>query len=122
MDGSHPSLVPCDLSDRAIDYWMSEARNESDFQLFQGVHAKGAPFPYDQMLEDQVRGNEDLRMREYIYWMGNLLKWCMLYDEVPPPSSWVWSFFSDGKRWSVYVADHGSDVVRIATKKYARCN
>lgn len=117
--GSHPSILPCDLTILPLSFWMAEGRNiSSDFALRKGAHFRGGPFGTSRALEHKVRQSESLRMREFFFLAGNLLKWYTLYDEAPPSSSWIWSFFPDGAAWLNGVRNYGKKVVDTITSTY----
>jgi len=65
-----------------------------------------------------VRTTERQRVREFLFLVGNLLKWYMLYDDAPSASSWVWTFFPDGFLWSSGVAKYGRRVVEAVASRY----
>lgn len=118
--GSHPNLLPCDLTNQSLSFWLNYARNPvPKFALHKSPHVRGAPFSSDVLAnEDRVRANERLRMREYHLLPGNLLKWFELYGKAPSASSWIWSFYPDAMEWSNAVAKYGSTAVEVVTKKY----
>ena len=112
--GSHPSLLPCDLSDRSmgLPYWTSSIVNASDFQLTSGAHHNLGP-SYECSLQQEsiVRANKKLRKMEFYLLAGRIFKWYSLYGTVPPQSSFVWRYFPDGAAWTKGVTEHGSNVL-----------
>lgn len=116
--GSHPTILPCDLTDKLTRFGFRE-RQESFFTLRKGPRTQGLPFSQlDRQMEVKVFSTERLRMREFLYLAGNLLKWYILYESAPPPSSWAWSFFPDGEVWLNGVEKYGKSVVEAITSKY----
>lgn len=124
--GSHPDLIPCDLSlDRAIDSWKKERvpapaapaiammrGNNATMNhtwtspignvehLLQVSLAPRASEPRDkEMFMRRYRYDDSRRLREYYLLAGNMLKWHYLYGTVPRNTSWVWSFYPDGTTW-----------------------
>lgn len=63
--------------------------------------------------------DDGLRIREFYFLAGNILKWYMLYGEPPPKNSWVWTHFPDGHLWTNRVSEHGIHAVDVTTSKYA---
>lgn len=91
--GSHPSLVPCDMSDKGLDYWYQEGpKPESDFGW--GMIPRPTQKSY---LSNMV--------------LGNLFKMYELYGEGPPDDSWLWRSFPDGQRWKQVHAILGNRTV-----------
>jgi hypothetical protein len=104
--GSHPALLPCDLDDhfKSLSY---------------GAHRPGAPSDYEAEKEKLVKATDRSRFREFYYLAGYLLKWQMLYNEVPRKTSWVWNWFDDSEEWRAAVEKHGLEyAVDNVTKKY----
>lgn len=121
--GSNPFLLPCEATDQKLEFWMEESRDVIEFKLSLGAHHFNAPFDHNVRHEhavEMVRMQDSLRMREYYFLAGNLLKWHLLYGNAPPKSSlWVWTFFPDGAKWLDGVVKYGSQVVQIMTSQYA---
>jgi len=118
--GSHPDLRPCDVSNQPLAFWSTQDRGGSDFQVSStGARPKdGTPFGSPTFRLMKVREDESLRIREFHFLPGNLLKWYTLYNKAPPESSWVWSYFPDGERWLNGVKQHGSRAIDIVTDAY----
>jgi len=117
--GSHPELLPCDLTDQPVSFWIQKSRKSRNFRLYKGPHTKEAPYvSINPDKEAQVMTTERLRMREFHYLPGNLLKWFLLYDKVPPAFSWAWAFFPDGKLWKDSVEKYGKAAVQEITSQY----
>ncbi|CAB9499151.1 expressed unknown protein [Seminavis robusta] len=64
------------------------------------------------------RHRESKRIREFSLLGGNLYKWIHIYGQVPPPSSWTWSWFPDGEMWRGAVEKHGKNAVEEVTQAY----
>lgn len=121
--GSNPSLEPCDVAGKwAGDLWNDERANESDLTWSMAPHAPmGPPYNYwnfnkwhrddDQDIAILIMQDNKTCLHEYFLLPGYLHKWVYLYNETPPLSSWVWSWFPDGPLWQQQVADFGVDVV-----------
>jgi type II secretory pathway pseudopilin PulG len=119
--GSHPALQPCDVSSTVLTKrWVVEKFVNKTLQKFQfsmaprsGIHA-----PWLQMVDAHkktVMQSTRHRLREFFFLPGNLIKWSIIYNEVPPPSSWAWSFFPDGEFWKEATKYYGSNVYRDVT-------
>ena len=118
--GSHPSLMPCDLSDDHPTVWARGEQTRSRFSLHNGAHMKGTPYARDNSaeLEKKILSDERMRVREFSFLAGNLLKWYTLYGSAPQPTSWVWKFFPDGDQWLSGVVKYGNKVVETLTSNY----
>ena len=57
------------------------------------------------------REHQEERLQEYFLLGGYLFRSIFLYRTVPPPDSWVWSFFPDGVFWKEQTDRHGLEVV-----------
>jgi hypothetical protein len=91
--GSHPSMVPCDLTDDLAKWW-----GKFSWSLF--------PRPSPSRLDP-------IREHQYNYVGGNLFKWFGLYNEGPPDDSWARRWFPDGQKWKHAVARYGNQTVDI---------
>jgi hypothetical protein len=120
--GTHPSVIPCDLSksNNILD-WYHGKMNSSDFE-FAMAPRHPAEVNWWQRRNTRYRievlPNEAHRMRERFLLPGLLVKWFKLYNETPPDSSWLWDWYPDGDVWRQGVKEHGSNVVRALTSKY----
>jgi len=94
--GSHPSLVPCDLTDDLGQWFRPRDPADFDWSLF----PRSGPSRLDPIRQDQ-----------YLYLGGNLLKWYTLYNEGPPDSSWAFKWFPDGDFWKGAMHKYGNQVV-----------
>jgi hypothetical protein len=117
--GSHPQLVPCDLSDTAsIHYWYTQDRNQTELNFAMAPRRPlRAPLKLWPVMTDmkkvklKVLNSPELRSKEYFLLPGYIFKWYALYHEFPPASSWVWSWFPDGELWQDRIALHGTKLV-----------
>jgi hypothetical protein len=117
--GSHPQLVPCDLSDTAgIHYWYTQDRNQSELNFAMAPRRPlRAPLKLWPVMTDmkkvklKVLNSPELRSKEYFLLPGYIFKWYVLYREFPPASSWVWSWFPDGGLWQDRIALHGTKLI-----------
>lgn len=100
--GSHPGIVPCNLSPSYnLKTWMRGLTRKPDYELTIG------PRPIAGGRVAYVQGKPEKRLREFLFLPGQILKWTMLYDQLPPQDSWVWEWYPDGERWKLAVAEHG---------------
>lgn len=117
--GSHPQLVPCDISDTAnIHYWYTKDRNQTELKFAMAPRRPlRAPLKLWPVMTDmkkvklKVLNSQVLRSKEYFLLPGYLFKWYALYQEFPPASSWVWSWFPDGGLWKDRIAMYGTEVI-----------
>jgi len=107
--GSHPDLVPCDLSrpTREIKYWKSdrnmtpaidENRDLFEFKMFPPSDRGGVVGGY-QLFPAKHRWETHRRIRELYLLAGNVYKWMFLYNATPRAGSWVWDFYPDAEAW-----------------------
>jgi hypothetical protein len=92
--GSHPSLVPCDLTEDDFEDWTWNDRTESDFSWGMIPRPTQKSHLYNKLL-------------------GNLFKWYTLYNEAPDDDSWAWRSFPDGAQWKAAVARFGNRTVEL---------
>jgi hypothetical protein len=92
--GSHPSLVPCDLTEDVYDDWIWNDRKESDFSWGMIPRPTQISHQHNKLL-------------------GNLFKWYNLYTEAPDNDSWAWRSFPDGAQWKAAVAKFGNRTVEV---------
>jgi hypothetical protein len=118
--GSHPTVQPCDLSRRGFDYWRNQDRNATDFDWSMAPrHGNIAFGDFNSTQKKRVLASTSLRRREHQFLSGHLLKWYALYEQAPPPDSWVWSWFPDGRLWQEGVTVHGARVVEALTAEFS---
>jgi len=121
--GSHPAIVPCDLSPRGhIKPWYQPGPAQHPFQFAMfprhPIQHDEWPYIYKRKLKLQMN-NPSARFREYFLLPGNLFRWYHLYNQAPPESSWIWSWFPDGLTWKQQTKEHGKNGVDILTAEYA---
>jgi hypothetical protein len=117
--GSHPQLVPCDLSDTAsVHYWYTQDRNQTELNFAMAPRRPlRAPLKLWPVMTDmkkvklKVLNSPELRSKEYFLLPGYIFKWHAIYQELPPASSWVWSWFPDGDLWKDRMAKHGTNLI-----------
>jgi hypothetical protein len=117
--GSHPQLVPCDLSNTAsVHYWYTQDRNQTELNFAMAPRRPlRAPLKLWPVMTDmkkvklKVLNSPELRSKEYFLLPGYIFKWHAIYQEFPPASSWVWSWFPDGELWQDRIAMHGTKLI-----------
>jgi hypothetical protein len=120
---SHPSLVACDLSiPRQVDFWKKPRGSPEEFLQYWNFSL--APRQNDTRgrflhIRRTLRNQATYRMREYYLLAGNIFKWIHLYGEVPPESSWIWSYFPDGEEWINGWNMWKKDVVEVLLDPFA---
>ena len=116
--GSHPNLVPCDLSPtNDITTWFHPPDNSSTWfhrseRNFEFAFAPRTSIEVDWFLrrndhyrfQDQV--NKRNRMRERFLLAGLLASFLFFYQTTPPNSSWIWDWYPDGEEWRQGVQGH----------------
>jgi len=127
--GTHPSIVPCDMSPSPDhSYWREMGnRQESELVWSMAPRQKGLNeswFLLDSKRRERVMGSKDLRMRDYFLLPGNIAKWALLYDEnenpfaTVPHDSWLWSWFPDGNEWKEAVQQNGKRAFELVTDQF----
>jgi len=113
--GTHPDLQPCDVTTTKGDIFTFD-HNESDFVWSMAPRQPiGLDYDYWQALRypsfHAVLKDKERRMKEYFLLPGMLHKWINLYNETPPLTSWVWSWYPDGVEWREHVRESGVNVI-----------
>jgi hypothetical protein len=109
--GSHPAIVPCDLSPRVDLAFMWDQKPDLEFSMAPRNDVDANWFGTLPKITDRVLDNDMLRIKEYFFLAGRIFLWHGLYNEVPPDSSWVWKWFPDGARWKQAIAGAGNNTV-----------
>mmetsp|Transcript_73987 Transcript_73987/g.214063 ORF Transcript_73987/g.214063 Transcript_73987/m.214063 type:complete len:418 (+) Transcript_73987:58-1311(+) len=112
--GSHPALGKvCYVSrTHSPSFWMEHTsfdRNPEHWKFDTVLHDPPAAW----WLAYAGNAPNDTR-REFFLLPGMLLKWFEWYGEVPPPTSWVWSWYPDGEFWRTQVVKYRSRAVEVA--------
>jgi hypothetical protein len=99
--GSHPSLLPCDLSNPQQDlaFWRQSYHYSSAFNLSTDFIPRGIPFDLWPANEVSVVHNASVVRREAAYFAGHLLRWYNLYQEAPQLLAWQWWSLPEGLTW-----------------------
>lgn len=120
---SHPTVRPCDC-DASGYLWRYQQHRKSihDLQLAPAPRHRGPPFRGADIIPPTAMHQVDAskRLRDYVYLPGNLIKWHALYQQVPPPDSWAWTWFPDGALWRDAVAHFGGvqRAIEMVTRPY----
>ena len=96
---SHPSLLPCDLSQRLqVWYRPNPFKNKNlNFHMY--------PRP---ALTLRQQNQPKINFTDYYSLKGQLYKWFYLYNQTTAPShSWVWSRMKDGMIWKDRIYNQG---------------
>lgn len=125
--GSHPSLLsPCDLSAHVtanMSEWLHPDEGDhlspADFSLGHSP-TYSIEFTHWDYFRYGKRGSTvlnspALRLRDYFLLPGQLLKWQSLYQQLPPPNSWIWTWFPDADVWREKIRRYGNDFWREDT-------
>ncbi len=123
--GSHPSVRPCYLSaEPGIKHWQTRDRdiaNEFNFSLFpRPEHDMRTMIKHSEPRHGTDEfDDESIRMRDYKHLPGMIMRWRLMYGDKPLPSSWMWSFYPDGKVWKNGLEEYGGEkVFEILTKQF----
>ena len=91
---SHPSVVPCDVSQTEdLEAWLNGTVNSSSFSVSLWPRPS-----VDREYQLHQRHSPVFQLGEKFLLKGLLTSWLFLYNETPPSSSWVWSFFPEGEK------------------------
>jgi len=135
--GSHPDLVPCDMTAKYGVYQYFQ-ENEIDGGLDIVSGKPSSLFAFSMYPEYAIGGNESyirayrkeslkagrhndkrFRIREYGFLAGNLHRWITLYNSTPPAESWVWRYYPDAAEWQEGIEKYGLErVVEEMTGPY----
>jgi len=110
--GSHPALGKvCYVSRTHSPYfWMQSVDRKPEHWKFDTV-LHGPPAAWWAEYAGQ---NPQNTRREFFLLPGMLLKWFEWYGEVPPPTSWVWSWYPDGEFWRAQTVQYGRRALEVA--------
>jgi hypothetical protein len=123
--GSHPSLDPCDAFGDSLPTTVPLVKKKVDLTWrmaprFDALKT-ATTLLYSNKPNEQWNAvfdkTNDATTREYFFLAGHLFRWFALYEESPPPSSWVWSFFPNGDRWKSWVERYGNHAVVTILKR-----
>lgn len=142
--GSHPSLVPCDVSQKPnLKYWINPTKKHllDGLKMFQRSfdHFKFSLAPRHQIDDDWIwysyaqvtdlildkypknKDLDNLRMYDYFLLRGLLARWHIMYNQLPnttitPSNKWIWSWFPDGEKWRLGVEQHGPNAIYEVVK------
>lgn len=121
--GSHPDLVPCDVTAKnGVYQWFKDRGNATNlwnFSMFPDEATKSVRLNKYSMKANLKKKNEKkYRIREYGFLAGNLYRWIRLYNSTPPEDSWVWRFYPDADEWQRGIEKYGHNVVEEVVKPY----
>jgi hypothetical protein len=121
--GSHPSVIPCDLSKKThLKHWVHnytrtlEFEDQFKFALAPRASILGHWYSLTKSNKKVVLQDGNKRLTEYYLLLGNIMRWFYLYNEMPPADSWIWTWFPDGPLWKRVSKEFGSSVVGMVTK------
>jgi len=126
--GSHPDLIPCDMSPKKADHNLWTSSKEPRLETADRLQWSPSPrhiFPigeainddfwftlhYQKELKQPIIKDDQARKREYFLLPGYLHKWIHLYRQLPSQQSWVWKWFPDGVFWKIQARRHGLSVL-----------
>lgn len=93
--GSHPDMVPCDLTADPLADWREHEHSPAEFNW--------SMYPR----KEQER-NPDIEWKQPPLIAGNLFKYFTLYNQAPPDDSWVWRWFPYGEKYRQAVKKYGN--------------
>ncbi|KAL7566070.1 hypothetical protein ACA910_009856 [Epithemia clementina (nom. ined.)] len=124
--GSHPDLIPCDVSTLHFRAWMKESYLKMNFSwsmaprrsLFTNPPGY-LPHVSDNAIVKVIQEEPELRRYEYSLLAGSLYRWIGLYNQTPAfPSSWVWSFFPDAEYWQSQIPSIRSNLLLLLLRQH----
>ncbi|GKY98043.1 hypothetical protein MPSEU_000762400 [Mayamaea pseudoterrestris] len=98
--GSHPDLMPCDLTDQSLKYWTMENRTSNDFSAASMRRQIPHSWKYDALAVANVTADPSLSLREIQYLPGQVFRWHNLYHKMPDSSSPIYQLYPSGQVWS----------------------
>lgn len=104
---NHPSFIPCSYTGE-YDYWSENPPLDFERHIIKTD---------DMKLEEMKK--KDYHLREWYLLPGMLWRYYVIYNQLPPPESWMWKHYPDGKAWKNAVEKMGfPDALyhRIATE------
>jgi len=119
--GSHPSLEPCDLSEKELGMtnWRQMDSAHSPFNWSMAPRQSDAPFDINLVMKEKALEDDSLRLREHFFLAGPLSRMYSMYNEGPEPFSWIWLTMPDGLVWLRGNHEFGARVVEELTAEYA---
>lgn len=96
---THPDLVPCSFTkpeEAKGSFWVENPPGSFDSHVIQTEK------PNMELMKD-----EQLRHREWFLLPGVLWRYYVLYNQLPPPESWVWRHYPDGEEWKEAIEKQG---------------
>ncbi|KAL7579064.1 hypothetical protein ACA910_019102 [Epithemia clementina (nom. ined.)] len=119
--GSHPDLVPCEMS--SLNYRTTYGKNHKQIRFSFFMAPRGSLFTRppkyllsstDKLIYKVIQDGPELRRYEYVLLAGSLYRWIGLYNQTPPyPSSWVWKFFPDAEFWHDQIPAIRSNLMQL---------
>jgi hypothetical protein len=111
--GSHPDLIPCDISQRSanLNYWLQTDRNYEQ-EFVGGMAPRHRWQNGDWIWYSYVWHNATLfqdvvsRVQDVFLLRGVLFRFWSLYGSVPKTDSWIWQWFPDGQSWKRALEEH----------------
>lgn len=119
--GSHPALIPCDVSPVHFKAWMKQSYWEGPNFSWSMAPRRSLfsnppgylPHVSDTLIVQVIQQQPELRRNEYVLLAGSLYRWIGLYNQTPPPYSWVWSFFPDADYWQEQIPTIRSNLLPL---------
>ena len=132
--GSHPTLRPCDLSiESDIKEWLHTNRinitapvgmddgadDIFDWARFpRATHDMRTLFDHSEpRFNPGLLDRPEIRFRDYNMLGGMIMRWRLMYEEMPVDDSWMWEYYPDGKVWQQGLKLHGTEKVYEALSK-----
>jgi hypothetical protein len=112
--GSHPDLIPCDISQRSANlyYWLQTDRNFEE-EFVGGMAPRHGWQNGDWIWYSYVWHNATLfrdvvaRVQDVFLLRGVLFRFWSLYGSIPATDSWIWKWFPDGQIWKRALEENG---------------
>jgi hypothetical protein len=117
--GSHPDLIPCDVSPSTTGFghWISGGGpaqgKQAAFEFGMAPRRDGSPVGEEVKTRPVILKNKEWRKKEFFLLPGRLFKWMRLYQKAPPKDSWIWKWYPDGEYWKDTVKKYGNETLDI---------
>jgi hypothetical protein len=119
--GTHPDLVPCDVSSTIVlKHWQKEKERNYLHEFVWNMAPRqpilNAPWDWhnycDKTFNITIATANDNRFQQYFLLRGAIYRWTTFYQQIASRSSWVWTWFPDGSRWYNAVQRYGLNVLQ----------
>ncbi len=100
--GNHPHFIPCSFRkpvEAIKSIWAVNPPEEFRYYII--------PSEEHKTVEDMEGEGGNKRIKEWYLLPGILWRYHTLYNEMPPPDSWIWRHYPDGDIWKETIEKDG---------------